>query len=260
MDHIVRLHGPPETITSDRDAIFTSKFWGELFKLHGSKLAFSSSYHPQTDGQTKVVNCTLEMYLRCFVGDTPRQWVRWLAWAEYCYNTSYHTALGTAPFRVVYGRDLLRLQSYESGSSQVAVLDQALADRDEMLAQVLHCIGTMGYRLKLPPNAKLRDVFHVSLLKPFKGDSPLLHTPLPSLKDGQSMPTPAQILHARRVNNSWEVLVQWTDAELVEASWETLESLETLFLTFEIEDKLFLQEGGDLMDSIASRVANRRRG
>ncbi|XP_068636041.1 uncharacterized protein [Aristolochia californica] len=243
-----------ETITSDCDAIFTSKFWGELFNLHGSKLAFSSAYHPQTDGQTEVVNRTLAMYLRCFLGDTPQQWVRWLAWAEYCYNTSYHTALGTTPFQVVYGREPPRLLSYEPGSSRIAALDQALADRD-----VMQCIGTVAYRLKLPHDAKLHDVFHVSLLKPFKGDSPLLHTPLPPLKVGRFMPTPAQIRQARRVNNAWEVLVWWTDKELREASWETLESFQTLFPTFKLEDKLFLQEGGDVMDSIASRVANRRR-
>ncbi|XP_068644724.1 uncharacterized protein [Aristolochia californica] len=74
MDQIVRLHGLLESITNDRDAIFTSNFWTDLFKLHGTKLAFSSAYHPQTGGQTEVVNHTLEMYLRCFEGDTPHSW------------------------------------------------------------------------------------------------------------------------------------------------------------------------------------------
>ncbi|XP_068662923.1 uncharacterized protein [Aristolochia californica] len=166
-----------------------------------------------------------------------------------------HRPLSFAPGEFVW----LKLQPYRQ-LSLAAIKRHKLSPKFYGPLQVLHHIGTVAYQLKLPPDAKLHDVFHVSLLKPFKGDSPLLHTPLPPLKDGWSMPTPTQILPARRINNAWEVLIQWTDAELVEASWETLESFQTLFPTFELEDKFFLQEGGDVMDSIASRVANRSRG
>ncbi|XP_068645192.1 uncharacterized protein [Aristolochia californica] len=75
---IVHLHGIPESIVSDRDAVFMSTFWRELFCLSGTKFKFSSDYHPHTDGQTEVVNHTIKMYLRCLVGDRPRQWVQWL--------------------------------------------------------------------------------------------------------------------------------------------------------------------------------------
>ncbi|XP_068666480.1 uncharacterized protein [Aristolochia californica] len=102
----------------------------------GTKLAFSSTYHPQSDGQTEIMNRTLEIYLWCFIGDQPKHWVHWLAWAEYCYNTSYHTALGTTPFRVVYGRDLPRLTTYEPRLSPLPLIDQALGEWDTMLAQV----------------------------------------------------------------------------------------------------------------------------
>jgi hypothetical protein len=58
----------------------------------------STVFHPQMDGQSKVVNKTITMYLRCITGDRPRKWLDWLPWAEYCYNTSYHSSLQNKPF------------------------------------------------------------------------------------------------------------------------------------------------------------------
>lgn len=85
----------------------------------GTDLCFPTAYHPQSDGQTEVVNRTLEMYLRCLTGDAPRNWLQWFPWVEYCYNTSFHTSLKATPFQVVYGRDPPRLLDNVSGSSQV---------------------------------------------------------------------------------------------------------------------------------------------
>jgi transposase InsO family protein len=86
---IVRLHGIPQSIVSDRDPVFTSVFWHELLRLMGTKLHMSSAFHPQMDGQTEAANRVIIMYLWCFTGDRPRQWLRWLSWAEYIYNTAY---------------------------------------------------------------------------------------------------------------------------------------------------------------------------
>ncbi|KAJ9546302.1 hypothetical protein OSB04_018845 [Centaurea solstitialis] len=106
--------------------VFLSQFWRELFRLHGTTLKRSSSYHPQTDGQTEVVNRCVETYLRCFVTDTPTRWSKWLAWAEYWYNTSFHTSTKTTPFKVLYGRDPPHLLYYGQAKTVVDSVDQYL--------------------------------------------------------------------------------------------------------------------------------------
>jgi transposase InsO family protein len=103
LNNVFRLYGLPSTIISDRDPVFTSTFWRELFHLAQVTLAMSSAYHPQSDGQTERVNQCLETYLRCFVHSCPRQWLKWLSLTEYWYNTSEHSALGKSPFQVLYG-------------------------------------------------------------------------------------------------------------------------------------------------------------
>jgi len=103
IQNIFKLHGMPQSIISDRDPIFTSLFWQELFRLQGTSLKLSTSYHPQTDGQTEVVNKCLENYLRCFAADRPTQWTLWLPWAKYWYNTTWHSSIKMTPYEAVYG-------------------------------------------------------------------------------------------------------------------------------------------------------------
>ena len=104
MDHVFKLRGFPEVMISDRDKVFTSQIWQQLFKLIKTEIGMSTSYHPQIDGQTERVNQCLEAYLRCFVHACPTQWKQWLALAEFWYNTSFHTSLNTTPFEVLYGQ------------------------------------------------------------------------------------------------------------------------------------------------------------
>lgn len=97
---LIRLHGMPRSIVSGRGQIFVSNFWGAFFKLQGTKLCRSSAYHPQSDGQTEVVNLSLEHYLHCFIVDKPDSWSSLLHWAEWWHNTSF---IRMTPFRALYG-------------------------------------------------------------------------------------------------------------------------------------------------------------
>lgn len=103
MLNIYKLYGMPKVLISDHDRIFTSQLWSELFTRAGVKLAMSTTYHPQTDGQTECVNQCLETFLHCFVHACPQQWFQWLHLAEFWYNTSCHSSLGCSQFEVLYG-------------------------------------------------------------------------------------------------------------------------------------------------------------
>jgi hypothetical protein len=105
LDNVVKLHGVPKSIVSDRDKVFTSVFWTELFKLLETDLKLTSAYHPQTDGQTEWVNQCLETFLRCAAQSTPKQRSKWLSLAELWYNTSFHTSLQCSPFKALYGAE-----------------------------------------------------------------------------------------------------------------------------------------------------------
>ncbi|KAJ0442677.1 putative nucleotidyltransferase, Ribonuclease H [Helianthus annuus] len=155
---IVRLHGFPRSIISDRDVVFLSNFWQELFRLCQTKLQMSTSYHPQTDGQTEVLNRCLEAYLRCFAHEQPTKWCSYLPWAEYSYNTGFHTSTGTTPFSVVYGRDPPPLSPYVAGETKNADLEHQLIDRDDMLKILRSNLSKAQDRMRNQANTRRREL------------------------------------------------------------------------------------------------------
>jgi hypothetical protein len=104
--------------------------------MTGVQLRMSTAFHPQTDGQSEAVNRTITMYLRCITGDRPRAWLEWLPRAEYCYNTSFHSALRATPFQVMYGRPPPPMVPYEPATARTATVDNMLMDRNAFLADV----------------------------------------------------------------------------------------------------------------------------
>jgi IS30 family transposase len=102
---IARLHEVPRSITSDRDTKFMSHFWKSLWENMGTKLNFSSAYHPQTDGQTEVVNQNLENILRSLARNKPKQWEVALSQAEFAYNWSKNRTTQLSLFEIVYGQN-----------------------------------------------------------------------------------------------------------------------------------------------------------
>ncbi|WVZ88944.1 hypothetical protein U9M48_035411 [Paspalum notatum var. saurae] len=104
MARIICLHGVPKRILSDRGTQFTSRFWKKLHEAMGTKLDFSSAYHPQTDGQTERVNQILEDMLRACALSNKKSWDKSLPYAEFSYNNIYQASLKRAPFEVLYGR------------------------------------------------------------------------------------------------------------------------------------------------------------
>jgi Reverse transcriptase (RNA-dependent DNA polymerase)/RNase H-like domain found in reverse transcriptase/Integrase zinc binding domain/Retroviral aspartyl protease len=306
-DTVGKLHGMPKSIVSDRDPIFQSAFWKELLKLQGTKLHFSSAYHPETDGQTERINRCIEQFLRAFVHEQPSRWSKLLSWAEFHHNTTFSAATGMTPFEATYGRKPPSLLAYCAGSSALEAVNQDLTMRDDIVRQlkanlskaqvamklfadkkrkehefqqgdlvllklqpfrqlslrhhsshklglrfygsykVLERLGPVAYRLELPATSRIHPVFHCSLLKPYKGSTtPVIHSLPTSNSANKPAHVPIAILQHRTIlrgnNQVPQVLIQWSDLALEDASWEDTDALDSSRLA----DKSPFQGGGDV--------------
>nr|KYP75814.1 Retrotransposable element Tf2 [Cajanus cajan] len=316
VDVVCKHHGLPLSLISDRDPIFLSQFWQELFRLSGTKLRLSTAYHPQTDGQTEVANKVLQQYLRCFVHHKPSLWGKFLSWAEWSFNTSVNASTGFSPFEVLYGRKPPLMPPILPEDTSNAAVQSELATRAAILHKLesnlkkaqetmkkwadksrreLHFavgdwvyirlrprrqtsvtathsvklmkrffgpfkisrkIGSVAYEVELPPSARIHNVFHVSLLRPHKGPlpSPPLSLP-PVIEDNHPILEPAAILDWKWDNSSSPpavlVLVHWQGLPLEEATWEPWTILQS---QFHLEDKVFLEPGGDVRNTSPSAV------
>ncbi|GJV34106.1 ty3-gypsy retrotransposon protein [Tanacetum coccineum] len=291
LEIVIKHHGLPKTIVSDRDPIFVSKFWNQLFLLSGTHLNHSTAYHPQTNGQTEVVNRGLEQYLRAMVSTRPEQWVRFLPWAEYCYNTSYHSSIRMSLSRQCMGvaenllaakhgmeikanrkrREvefkvgdmvLVKLQPYLQ-LTLAKRLSNKLAKRYYGPYEVMERIGKVAYRLALPATSRIHLVFHVSILKGFLGDGSEVVAGLPEeFHEGQPVEQPLAVCDMCEVLQNGEptrqILVQWAGGSPEEATWEWLSEFQEAYPSYNLEDKVAFEERRKVTPARTSVTTRRR--
>ncbi|RVW73465.1 Transposon Ty3-G Gag-Pol polyprotein [Vitis vinifera] len=182
---IVRMHGVPVSIVSDRDPRFTSRFWHSLQKALGTKLSFSTAFHPQTDGQLERVIQVLEDLLRACALDLKGNWDDYLPLVEFAYNNSFQASIGMAPFEALYGRRCRSPVCWDDVGEKKLLgpeLVQLTVEKSIMRFgrkwklsprfvgpfKVLERVGTLAYKVALPPSlSKIHNVFLVSTLRKY---------------------------------------------------------------------------------------------
>nr|GEU66276.1 reverse transcriptase [Tanacetum cinerariifolium] len=148
LDSVYKLHRLPDSIVSDRESVFLSHFWQSLFKILKVELKVSTAYHPQTDGQTEVVNKCLECYLRCMTGERPKEWVQWLPLAKFWYNTNKHSSTKISPYEAVYGQTPPLHTPYVAGESTLESVDRSLQARENAIEMLKFHIKRSQDRMK----------------------------------------------------------------------------------------------------------------
>jgi len=141
---IVRLHGIPVSIVSNRESSFTSRFWNNLHKA----LDFNSAYHPQTDGQTERVNQVLKDMLRACVLDFQGSWEEHLSLVEFAYNNSYHSIIGMASYEALYGRPCRSLLCWAEPEDGLLLGPNLVRETTEKISVIRDCILAAQSRRK----------------------------------------------------------------------------------------------------------------
>jgi hypothetical protein len=108
-------------------------------------------------------------------------------------------------------------------------------------------VNAVAYQLKFPNGARIHDVFHIGVLKPFRDTPPSDVPALPPLRHGRPLLLPERVLCSSLCRGEWHILVQWADMPASEATWEQAEEFRAAHLDFQLEDELFPEEGSDVM-------------
>ncbi|XP_073120440.1 uncharacterized protein [Henckelia pumila] len=243
---VVRLHGVPKSIVSDRDPRFTSHFLHSLQEALGTRLHLSTSYHPQTDGQSEHTIQILEEMLRAVILDFGVSLQKSLPLVEFSYNNIYQSSIQMAPFEALYAQD--RQEKYANVRRRPLSFVQGdrvflkispfrgilrfgkrgkLSPRFIGAYEILDKIGDLAYRQALPPALSgIHDVFHMSMLRKYEPDAfHILRPDEAELDETLSyFERPIQILDhkERQLRNKSIPLVkvQWSRHGIEEATWE----------------------------------------
>ncbi|MCO5571190.1 hypothetical protein L7F22_024924 [Adiantum nelumboides] len=281
----------PETIVSDREPRFTSLFWKAIWENIGTRLQFSSSFHPQTDGQSEIANSVILDLLKSYISDQKTQWERYLPLVEFAYNNTIHSSTGKAPFEIVEGA--MKVPPFLSTKDKIFEADEYTRDLDTAFAkvretlqksqerqkkaadrhrrdlklkendwvllrfekarlrkkkgkerlypklsvryygpfQITEKLNDVSFRLRLLDTWKIHNAFHVSLLKPFRGDVLDKGEPdeQPEVEENEEILVPEQILAHKDTKTKGKVrrrfLVKLKNYPALDAKWVEEEDL-----------------------------------
>lgn len=155
---IIRLHGIPTTVVSDRDPRFTSAFWKNLQSALGTSLAFSTAFHPQTDGQSERVIQILEDMLRAATMDYPGSWDAKLPLVEFTYNNSYQKTIGMAPYEALYGRKCRSPLHWDEVGERIVLGPELVQQSAEVIKRVRERMMTAQSRQKSYADQRRREL------------------------------------------------------------------------------------------------------
>jgi hypothetical protein len=132
MREVARLHGVPKEIVSDKNPKFTSNFWKDLLKGFGTNLNVSTTYHPESNGQTERTNRVIEDMLRMYLMDQPLKWEDYIHLVEFSYNNGYQALLKMSPFEALYGRKCNTPVIWDNLADKAVVGPEVLKEMDQM--------------------------------------------------------------------------------------------------------------------------------
>ena len=158
VNEIFRLHGIPVSILSDRDSRFTSRFWKELQSAFGTRLNFSTAFHPQTDGQSERVIQVLEDMLRGYVLDFSGSWDRYIPLMEFAYNNSYQSSIGMAPYEALYGRRCRTPMCWTGINEHKIIGPELVKDTEEKVQIIQQRLKAACDRQRSYANLKRKDI------------------------------------------------------------------------------------------------------
>ena len=161
INRIVSLYGVPLEISSDRGSIFTSKFWGSFQNALGTKLNFSTAYHPQSQGQVERINQILEDMLRACVISFGMKWEECLPYAEFSYNNSFQKSLKMAPFEALYGRKCRTPIGWSGAGERILFGPDIVTQAEEKVHIILENLKIAQSRQKSNYDRKHTDMEYV---------------------------------------------------------------------------------------------------
>uniref|UniRef100_A0A0V0IKE6 Putative ovule protein n=1 Tax=Solanum chacoense TaxID=4108 RepID=A0A0V0IKE6_SOLCH len=141
----------------------------------------STTYYPQTDGQSEDLNKCIEQYMRCFVSESPHEWVPMLPWAEFRYNTTFYSFAEVTPLQALYGREPPTISRYVSGSAGDDLIEKYMLKRDDVLVLLKNNLSKAQTCMKLYVDARRTDLqlevgdWAFVKLKPYRQLSLRLH-------------------------------------------------------------------------------------